>query len=199
MVSTRHTFVFHFPFQFPLFTFWVNLCLKYNYLPLVLRQGEVVYFLSQGKSDSELKLYRPICLVPTLGKLLEELIVFWISNYLESNSFLHSKPIWFIEDRWCEKSLHAIMTSCVDSIAQGNYASLVSLDIQGNFDNVVLCDIMTKLQALNYSGNIARTCLGNIGRIYLRALINWSTGTSSHRLQKDFSKAPAVGQSSGFW
>lgn len=76
------------------------------------------YFLRQGKSPTEAKSYWPICLLPTVGKLLEKLIVSQLSHYLASNNFLRPRQFGLRKGRSCEKALHAIMTSCTDSTSQ---------------------------------------------------------------------------------
>lgn len=174
-----------------LFTSWANLCLKHSYFPEALRQGEVVYFLKQGKDATEPSSYRPICLLPTLGKLLEKLLVGRLVHFLETNNLLHHRQYGFRVGRSCDKALFDILSACEESIAKGNYTSLVSLDIKGAFDNVEWRDILLILKDINCPSNIA----GIIGSyLSLRSiLINWGPDTSSHNLEKGCPQGSCLG------
>lgn len=92
---------------------------------ICMRQGEAVCFLKQGKSPSDLHFYWPICLLPTLGKLLVQHVTY----HLEINNLIHTWPFGVRKGRFSEKALHKILTSWVYSIARGHYTFLVLLDI----------------------------------------------------------------------
>lgn len=62
--------------------------------------------------------------------------MFHITHFLGTDNLHHRRQFGFREGRSCEKALHAMLTSYAETIAHGNYTSLVSLDIQGAFDNV---------------------------------------------------------------
>lgn len=91
-----------------LFTAWANLCLSQNYLPLTLRQGKVVYFQKQAKNPSKFNAYRSICLLLTLGKIVEKLLVTRLVHNLELRNILHHRRYRFRDGRSCEKTLFNI-------------------------------------------------------------------------------------------
>ena len=64
-----------------------NLCLSFKYFSLVLRVGEVIYFLKQRMIASEHKSIRLICLLPTSRRLLEKLLLNRLVYFLEYNNF----------------------------------------------------------------------------------------------------------------
>lgn len=134
----------------------------------------------EAREVSESKSYRPICFLSTLGKLIEKLLVYGRTLFLETNNIWHLRQFGFREGRYCDKALHAILTSCVASIAAGNYTSH-SLHIQK--DNAEWRDILTRLnRKINCPDNLAEF---TISYFSLRSLlIKWSAGTSSHRLEK---------------
>lgn len=83
-----------------------NISLSNNYFPLVLIQGEAVYFLNQEKSHLN---HTPIdrsAFYP--WKLLVQLLTYFLKN----NNVLHPRQLGFREDRSCKKDIHAILTSC---------------------------------------------------------------------------------------
>lgn len=137
---------------------------------------------SKGKSPSELTSYRQICLLMTLGKLFEILIVFRLTHFMDSKSHLHPKQVSFREDRSYTKALFYIMTFCSDSIANGGYTSLATLDIQKTFENVKLQAILIQLRVIGCPENLH----GAI-KSYLRdrnALINLSAVFMPDRVEK---------------
>ena len=172
-------------------TRWANLCLEQNYFPLCLRQGEVVYFLKQGKTPSEPKSYRPICLLPTLGKLLEKLLVNRLTHHLETNNLLHAHQFGFRENHSCDKALDTILKTCNDLITAGNYTTLVSLDIQGAFDNVEWQDLRRELAHNHCPKNVAGTISSYLSE--RSVLINWGAGNSVHPLQKGCPQGSCLG------
>ena len=174
-----------------IFTRWANLCLAKTYFPLCLRQGEVVYFLKQGKSPSEPSSYRPICLLPTLGKFLEKILVIRLTHHLESNKILHPNQFGFRENHSCDKALDKIITHCKAEMQAGKYTSLVSLDIQGAFDNVEWRVIATQLVSTKCPSNIAGTISSYLSD--RSVLVNWGGGYSTHPLQKGCPQGSCLG------
>lgn len=75
-----------------IFTYWANFCLSFYYFPLILRQGEVVFFLKQWKTQFEL-----ICLYPVFGKLLEKILAKCLIVFLVTNKLLRNKQFVFRE------------------------------------------------------------------------------------------------------
>lgn len=137
----------------------------------------------EAREVSDSKSYRPICFLSTLGKFIEKLLVYGRTLFFETNNIWHLRQFGFREGRYCDKALHAILTSCAASIAAGNYTSLESLHIQKDFDNVEGRDILTRLnRKINCPDNLAEFIISYSS---LRSLlIKWSAGTSSHRLEK---------------
>ena len=116
-------------------TNWVNLCLSFKYFPLILRVGEIAYFLKQEKIASEPKSYHLICLLPTLKKFLEKLLVNRLVYFSENNKLLHNFQLGFREGSSCELALKEIMSSVDSNIDKGKY-TLVLMDIKGAFDSI---------------------------------------------------------------
>ena len=109
-----------------------NLCLSFKFFSLVLRVGEVIYFLKQRMIDSEQKSCRLICLLPTSRKLLKKLLLNRLVYFLEYNNLLHNFKLVFREGSLCELELKetmpctAVSSCCFDSnIGKGKYTILV--------------------------------------------------------------------------
>lgn len=137
----------------------------------------------QAKDPSEPTSYRPIYLLPTLGKLLEKLLVNRLVNFLETNNILHHRKYGFRERRSCDEALFDILTFCTLSIETVNDTSLASLDIKRAFDNVEWRDLLLlQLIEINCLGNIVGTIPFYLSESSI--LINWGSGSSVHSLDK---------------
>lgn len=161
---------------------WANLRLTRHYFPLTLMQG---------KYASEPSSYRPICLLPSLGKLLEKLLVFWLYHFLESNNILHHKQYGFREDRSCHNILFAILTSCARGIGEGNYTTIVSSDIKDAFDNVDCWDILLQLREIGCPSNIVGTIATYLK--FRSILISWVQVYQCTRQGKDCPQGSCLG------
>lgn len=51
-----------------------NSCARISFFPDKWKQAEVVFFVKKGKEARDKSAYRPICLLPVLGKVFEKLI-----------------------------------------------------------------------------------------------------------------------------
>lgn len=174
-----------------IFLKWCNKCLNFNYFPLSLRRGEVVYFLKQGKQPSEPSSYRPICLLPTLGKLLEKLLVSRLNHYMEINKLFNEHQFGFREGKSCEKALAKLLSFCAHQQSIGNYTSLVSTDIKGAFDNVDWRDLILELVKIGCPKNIAATIASYLNKRSI--ILNWGGGTVLWNISKGCPQGSCLG------
>jgi hypothetical protein len=94
-----------------------------------------------GKEElSEVHKYRPISLINTGGKLLENLLIDRINHHLRTNKLRNSNQFGFTVDAAMAAKQYAI-----SHIQQGNYVIIVSLDVQGAFDSAWWPSILNNL------------------------------------------------------
>lgn len=161
---------------------WVKTCFDLGHFPSKLRAGHVVYFQKQDKNPSMVDAYRPICLLPTLGKLLEKVINVRLIYHLEKNGLLSPNQHGFRELRSCESALQDLLDLVDKNRNQGLLTTIVSFDIKGAFDSV---DWLTLINRLIYLK--CPSLLTNLIRSYLldrKLLIQWGSNTTSHLLVK---------------
>jgi len=65
-----------------------NKCLELSYFPRCLKVGLIILFHKEGRDKSSIDSYRPISLLPTLGKVLEKLTTKRFTFHLETNKLL---------------------------------------------------------------------------------------------------------------
>ncbi|GBN40333.1 Putative protein in type-1 retrotransposable element R1DM [Araneus ventricosus] len=120
-----------------------NLCFYYNYFPKCLRNARIFFLLKNGKDPGLCSSYRPVCLLPTLGKIVERLFLIRLNRWLDQNNIIHENQYGFLEGRSCDLAISKLVETIKLRIPNEHLA-LVSLDIKSAFDNMnwpVLYDI----------------------------------------------------------
>ncbi|KAJ0173852.1 hypothetical protein K1T71_011001 [Dendrolimus kikuchii] len=133
----------------------VNKCLTLGYFPVVWKQATVVVLRKPGKDEyTRPKSYRPIGLLPVMGKILERLIVNRLMWHLVPR--LSTRQYGFLPQRSTEDSLYDLVNHIREKLKQKKIITLVSLDIEGAFDSAWWPMIRVRLAEENCPGNIQR-------------------------------------------
>ncbi|GBL85647.1 Putative protein in type-1 retrotransposable element R1DM [Araneus ventricosus] len=111
-----------------------NLCLKFNYFPECLRKAKI-FLQKSGKDTKSCDAYRPFCLLPTIGKILERVFQNRFNKYLSLNNIIHRNQKGFREGTGCDRALDNIVNKIRETRSNQNCA-LISLDIKAAFDNM---------------------------------------------------------------
>ncbi|KAF8789772.1 putative RNA-directed DNA polymerase like protein [Argiope bruennichi] len=86
--------------KFPqLFTDFFNKCLTLKKFPDSLKIGNIILFRKPGKPINEATSYRPISLLPTIGKVLEKLLTQRLTYHLEKNNHICNRQYGFREGK----------------------------------------------------------------------------------------------------
>ncbi|GBM93759.1 Putative protein in type-1 retrotransposable element R1DM [Araneus ventricosus] len=112
-----------------------NLCFHFNYFPKCLRNARIFFLLKSGKDPGICSSYRPVCLLPTLGKIVERLFLLKLNRWLDQNNIIHDNQYGFLEGRSCDLAISKIVETIKTRIPNEHLA-LVSLDIKSAFDNM---------------------------------------------------------------
>ncbi|GBM09851.1 RNA-directed DNA polymerase from mobile element jockey [Araneus ventricosus] len=112
-----------------------NVCFEYNYFPRPLRNAKIIFLQKYGNDPEQCNEYRPVCLLPTIGKILERLFQMRFNKYLADNNILHENQFGFREGRSCELAVYNITTKLKDNRGT-QHSALVSLDINSAFDSM---------------------------------------------------------------
>ena len=140
-----------------------NLC----YFPSPWKTAVVAIIPKPGREDYTLpSSYRPISLLPTLGKLYEKVVNRRLQHLADVHSWFSPSQHGFVSG----KSTISALNSFVDSIQQGfslrAYTGCVLLDIQGAFDHACHANLVI---ALNNKG-----CPSNLVKLISSFLTNRS-------------------------
>lgn len=172
---------------------WTNLCFQFGHFPIPLRNGEIVYFTKPHKDPSLPTSYRPICLLPTLSKLLEKIINKRLIYFLETSNFFTPNQHGFRERKSCDSALTDLLTLIKSNRGKGLLSHLISLDIDKAFDSVhwpTLLNLILKTNCPTVLIHLIKTFLQN--RIII---IKWGNKTTHHLLNKGCPQGSVLGPS----
>ena len=124
-------------------------CLDYGYFPKAWKKAEGIMIPKQNKDPKDSGNYRPISLLPTIGKLLERIIANRIYDALEKANFFNTWQRAY--RRKCEASEHLlrIHTTAKTMLKHRGATSVLSLDVEKAFDSVWHNGLKYKLAQLN--------------------------------------------------
>ena len=97
--------------------------------------------------------YRPISLISSFSKILEKVVKYQVTKYLDDHNILHIRQFGF---RAKFSTLHAILhyINCIDKLSEEKKAfCTVFIDLQKAFDTCNYNIILDKLQSIGFSDN----------------------------------------------
>lgn len=132
-----------------------NSCLEQGVFPRRWKEGNIrVLLKGEGKSKTDPKSYRPICLLPILGKVLEKLMSTRLSTIIHQHPKSSDRQFGFKKNRSTEDAIvlmRELTKQCTDK-----YAIALMIDITGAFDNVWWPNILSSLKARGCPQNLYR-------------------------------------------
>ncbi|GBO44380.1 putative RNA-directed DNA polymerase from transposon BS [Araneus ventricosus] len=144
--------------NFPeLLTTFMNKCLDLKIFPTPFKTGLIVLFHKKGKEKNSINSYRPISLLPILGKLLEKLLLQRVSVTINKQIVLHPHQFGFREGKSINHALRKLLSVIENAKKREHYVIVISLDIQEAFDNLKYDIIRKELRKLYTESNISET------------------------------------------
>ena len=135
-----------------------NACLKRRYFPKIWKRAIIRVIPKPGRANyTDPKSYRPIGLLPIFGKVLEKMITNRLTWQMGKDKTLSSRQYGFVPQRSTEDALYDAVQLIRDIVSRKNIAAVVSLDIEGAFDNAWWPAILSQLHSRH---NVSDEILG---------------------------------------
>ncbi len=128
-----------------------NNCWSSGTVPESWKQGITCPILKPGKDPTLLASYRPITLLPCIGKLMERLVLCRLEYHLETNNLLPPLSFGFRRGRSTIDALHILKNDIRRALGQRQYCVVVFLDLQAAFDSFWHQGLTYKLGKLDIS------------------------------------------------
>ncbi|GBN68703.1 Putative protein in type-1 retrotransposable element R1DM, partial [Araneus ventricosus] len=141
-----------------------NKCLHLSCFPDSLKIGNIILFQKGGKDQRLASSYRPISLLPTIGKVLEKLMTQRLTYHLESTNSLNDRQHGFREGKSVDTAINELLRNIKTARRDGKHVLVLSIDIKGAFDNLQHRAILKTLDA--------SACPSNINRLFHSLLQN---------------------------
>ncbi|GBM59458.1 Putative protein in type-1 retrotransposable element R1DM [Araneus ventricosus] len=162
-----------------------------NLVIKVLHSKKYRFLSKKGKDLSHPSAYRPISLLPALGKVLERLLTQRLTYHLEKAGHISQHQHGFREGRSVDTALNSLLSEIQDARNHSKHTIVLSIDIKGAFDNLHHQAIV---QALTNS-----PCPANLCKIFIDLLQNRKVSifTPNGPVFKDQQKGCPQGSCSG--
>lgn len=119
-----------------LFTKIYNKCLKFQTFPELWKHSIVKVIPKNGKMDYTIAdSYRPISLLPVMGKVYEKLLIQRVIEYFNKHKKLNSRQFGFTSQVSTEDALHSFTDFIKNTFEKKGMALVISLDISGAFNH----------------------------------------------------------------
>lgn len=139
-------------------------CLQYGHFPYQWKKGLVIFFKKRNKDGFSARSYRPITLLPIIGKILERIIKIRIVPDLENKEYWDEAQHGFREGHSTVSALQALKSLISRRLREFKYVSMASIDIQAAFDAVsweILARIIDDLPIKSYLKAILKNYISN--------------------------------------
>lgn len=130
-----------------------NYCLRCGTFPKIWKEGVIKFLVKSPDKDKTLpRSYRPICLLPTLGKLLERMVAIKIMKWGEGKVFYNERQYGFVKRRSTVDAVKRVMKIVEES--KEKYVGAILFDVQGAFDSLWWPSLFKRLRELGCPNNL---------------------------------------------
>ncbi|UYV63823.1 hypothetical protein LAZ67_2005756, partial [Cordylochernes scorpioides] len=160
----------------PFFLKIFNRCLVTGHFPVPCKLGDVILIPKKGGEDF-LASHRPITMLPSLGKILERLILARLSWRAERMCKAQPNQFGF---RPCKSTIAALLklkNTLSRSLDLFKSAILLSFDVKGAFDNVLHSSILRALRKSDCPKNVHDLIRSFLAHRSVRLSVNGCTVT----------------------
>jgi hypothetical protein len=130
-------------------TFCFNLCLFEGVFPTVLKVAKVVPLYKNG-CKSLPQSFRPISLVPTIGKILESVVKSQVCLYFDRFSLLSKSQFGYRTGRSTTDAVDVLVRRVIETFEAGGFARVTACDLSKAFDRVDHDILLNKLNLIGF-------------------------------------------------
>ena len=163
----------------PIFDKWMNACLSFGVFPKYFKKSRVKLIPKPNVIGvTTHKAWRPICLLPIMGKVLDKLMTSRINWHIWSKGHMSDHQYGFRPQTGTTDAIENLIHYCDDQ--KKNYkVLLISLDVSGAFDCAQWIDILNALTLMDCPPNILKLVSDYLKNRFVN--IEFETGNAQKR------------------
>jgi len=131
-----------------------NYSLCTGMVPESWKYGLIVLILKPGKPREDVASYRPITLLPSIGKILERIIKNRLEYHFEKKKLFCPSQFGFRPGRNTEQVVLKLSNQIAQSVAGSNFCIVVYIDLKGAFDCVWRNGLLFKMSSVGIEGTM---------------------------------------------
>jgi hypothetical protein len=113
-----------------------NACLRIGFFPSAWKIGKIVPIAKPGKDSSSPANFRPITLLPIVGKIFEKTILYRFLDFVEDNQILRDQQFGFRAKHSTTQQIMRIVETVSLRFNENKSTAMTLLDIEKAFDSV---------------------------------------------------------------
>ena len=159
-----------------------NSCMSVGDFPSIFKTGQITPIFKKGNAEL-FENYRPISILPILGKILEKVIYKRFYSFLSAKNVLSSNQFGFRKGRSTAHALHSSVKLIKDAMENNMHTIGIFIDLSKAFDTIDHNIMLDKLEHYGIRG-IAKQLIGS----YLKGRYQYTCfgGEKSNKLPVKF-------------
>lgn len=129
----------------------LNVCLQEGVFPRVWKQASIAWIPKPGGSG-----LRPICLLPTIGKVLDKILAARLAHHLERTGRMNAAQFGFRRGRGTTEAIRRVVQGMRRAKEERKHCLLVALDIKNAFNSAWYPKVRQQLEKVRCPGNLGR-------------------------------------------
>ena len=135
----------------PNITLLYNSSIQNGLFPGDWKKANVVAVYKNKGSKSLVDNYRPISILPILGRVLEKFVSSQLQLFCDSNGIIPIQQFGFRKHSSCELTLLAAMDTWMKDVSSGNLAGALLIDLSKAFDSISHVQLIQELRSIGCS------------------------------------------------
>ena len=130
-----------------------NCSIHQNTFPSKWKEANISAIWKGKGSKTEAVNYRPISVLPVVGRLFEKIVATRLSDYVEKRGIIPNQQFGFRRKSSCELALASAINNWAKAVDQGRYVGTLLIDLSKAFDMVPHQRLILELLAVGLSGD----------------------------------------------
>ena len=130
-----------------------NKCIETSCFPICWKASNIISVWKNKGSRTDPSNFRPISILPLLGRIFEKLLAHQLNSYCEAQNIIPIEQFGFRKNSSCETALLKLCNDFMESVDKGKMVGALLIDLSKAFDMVSHQKLLAKFQEINMSSD----------------------------------------------